>query len=34
VIEDATAGAAVTVYALAIAERNGVKHTGLPPGFD
>jgi nitroimidazol reductase NimA-like FMN-containing flavoprotein (pyridoxamine 5'-phosphate oxidase superfamily) len=34
VIEDATAGAAVTVYALAIAERNGIKHTGLPPGFD
>lgn len=33
-IEEAAAGADVTVYRLLIAERSGVKHTGLPPGFD
>jgi nitroimidazol reductase NimA-like FMN-containing flavoprotein (pyridoxamine 5'-phosphate oxidase superfamily) len=33
-IEEAAAGADVAVYRLLIEERSGVKHTGLPPGFD
>ncbi|WP_424018484.1 pyridoxamine 5'-phosphate oxidase family protein [Halorientalis pallida] len=33
-IEEAAAGADVAVYRFPIEERSGVKHTGLPPGFD
>ncbi|AQL44585.1 pyridoxamine 5'-phosphate oxidase [Halorientalis sp. IM1011] len=34
VIEEAAASADIAVYRFLIEERSGVKHTGLPPGFD
>lgn len=33
-IEEAAVEADVAVYQFTIEERSGVKHTGLPPGFD
>jgi nitroimidazol reductase NimA-like FMN-containing flavoprotein (pyridoxamine 5'-phosphate oxidase superfamily) len=33
-IEDAAASADILVYRFEAEERTGVKHTGLPPGFD
>ncbi|SEO24650.1 hypothetical protein SAMN05216388_101019 [Halorientalis persicus] len=33
-VEAAAADVDVAIYALVVEERSGVKHTGLPPGFD